>query len=87
VMSSVVVAEASWLMRICVLVDVEQTLYGGFDVHELTDVQDRGIHKLPTNIPLVGPPLIVGHAGELHYRTGINKVSELLKIGFNLHIG
>jgi len=64
VMSSVVVAESSLLMRICVLVDVEQRLYGGFDVHELTDVEDRGVYKgdLPTKISLVSPPLIVGHA-------------------------
>jgi PemK-like, MazF-like toxin of type II toxin-antitoxin system len=64
VRSGIVVTESSLLRRICVLVDVEQTLYGGFDVHERTDVEDRGIHKvnLTANIPLVGPSLIIGHA-------------------------
>src|SRR5437870_2675572 len=88
-MSCVVVAKPQLLASIHVLIDVEQALHGGFDVHKLPQVQNGGIYKvnLTADKSRVGAPFIVGDARGLHHRTCVNQVAELLKICFNPQTG
>jgi hypothetical protein len=63
VMSGVVVAELQLLANVHVLIDVKQTLHGGFDVDEFPQVQHGAVYKvdLTTDKSFVSAPLIVGY--------------------------